>query len=90
MRPKWRQASLWAGKRTGGNLGSNTEHQGSETTVQFLSSIALADAAPLQNGAISFPDGTTRGFEAGLTQPSQQSVASILIHHARLYASAQT
>ena len=46
------------GKRTGGNSGGDIRHQGSETAVQLLFTIALADAAPLQN------DDTTRGFEA--------------------------
>ena len=59
MRPKWRTAALWAGKRTGGNSGGDTQHQGSETAAQLLSSIALADVTALQDDAVSFPDGTT-------------------------------
>ena len=55
------------GKRTGGNSGGNTQHQDSETAMQLRLSIALADTAALQNGAVYFPDGTTRGFEAGPT-----------------------
>ena len=68
MRPKWRGATLWAGKRTGGNSDGDTQRQGSEIAVQPLSSIALATA--LQDGTISIPAGTTRGLEAGLTQSS--------------------
>ena len=47
------------GKRTEGNLGGDIQHQGAETVVQLAFTITLADAAPLQNGATFFPDGTT-------------------------------
>ena len=71
MCPKWCPAALLAGKLTGGNSGGDTRHHGSETAVQHLLSITLADAAAaLQDGAVSFPDGTIRGFEASLTQSS--------------------
>ena len=62
------------GKRTGGSSDDDIQHQGSETAVQLLSSIALANATPLQNGADSFPDGTTRGSKASslTTEPNSQ------------------
>ena len=91
--PKRRQATLWVGNvqevvgNVQNNLGGDTQHQGSGTTAQLLSSIALADVAALQNGAISFPDDTTRGSKAGPTQSSQQSIASVLLHHASQFAS---
>ena len=55
MHQKWCAAALWVGKCTGANSGGDTQHQGSETAVQLLASIALTDAAALQNGAVSFP-----------------------------------
>ena len=64
---KWCPAVLLTGKRTVSNSGGDTQHRGSETAVQLILLIALADATALQNGAVSFPNGTTRGFEAGLT-----------------------
>ena len=57
-------SSSLGGKHTGGTSGGDIQHQDSETTVQLLFMIALADAAALQNDAAFFPDGTTRGFEA--------------------------
>ena len=47
------------GKRTRGNSGSDIQHKGSETVVQLLFTVVLANAAPLQNGTAFFPDGTT-------------------------------
>ena len=55
MRQKWRAAAVWAGKRTGGNSGGDTQRQSSDTVVQLLASIVLTDTADLQNGAVSFP-----------------------------------
>ena len=90
MHPKWHTAALLAGKRTRGNSGGDTQHQGSGTAVQLLLSIVLANATALQNGAISSPDGTTRGFKADPTRSSQQSMASVLLHHASQFVSART
>ena len=88
--PKWHAAALWVGKRKGGNSGGDTQHQGSGTAIQLLSSIMLADATALQNGAVSFLDGTTRSFEAGPTRSSQQSMVRVLLHHASQFTSART
>ena len=55
-----------SGKRTGGDLGGDTQHQGSETAVQLLSSITLADTTP-QNGAAFFPYGQHEAPTHGLT-----------------------
>ena len=66
-------------------MGGDIQHQGSETAVQILFTIALADVAPLQNGAAFFPDGTTRGSEAQshTTQPNSQWLASRSIPRAK-------
>ena len=74
-------------KHTGGNSGGAIQHQGSETAVQFFFMIVLADAAPLQNGATFFPDGTTRGSEARshTTQTTSKWVASCSIMQANAH-----
>ena len=79
--PKIAPNRYLGGKRTGGNSGGDTQHQGSETAVQLLASIALADAALLQNGAAFFLGDTTRGFEARshTTQPNRPWLASCSI-----------
>ena len=45
--PKMAPSRSLGGKRTGGNSGGDSQHRGSETAMQLLSSIALADAAAL-------------------------------------------
>ena len=77
-------------KRTGRNSGGDTPHQGSETAMQLLFTIALADATPLHNGAAFFPEGTTRGFEARSHTTQPKSMAGILLHGASKFASART
>ena len=44
----------------------------------------------LRNGAVSFPDGTTRGFEAQSHTTSPTVNGSILLHHVSQFASART
>ena len=46
----------------------NTKAQ--KPPCNFFRRSLLTNAAALQNGAVSFPDGTIRGFEAGLPQSS--------------------
>ena len=75
---KMAASRLLGGKRTGGNSGNDIQHHCSEPTMQLPFTIALSDAASLQNGTALFPDGTTRGSKAlsHTIQPNSQWVAS--------------
>ena len=72
MRPKFRQAALWAGNVQEAIQVVIFNTRAQKTAMQLIFTIALANTAPLQNGAVFFPDGTTRGFEARshTTQPT--------------------
>ena len=90
MRPKWRLAALWAGNVNEAIWAMILNTRAQEPQCSFFHRSHLQTPLHCKMAPPSSPMAQHEAPRHGLTQPIQQSIASILLHHTSKFASVQT